>query len=366
MTGPLKGLRVVEIAGIGPGPFACMMLADHGAEVIRIDRADHRSVAWRGENIQDVLNRSRRRMTADLKTPEGLAIVRKLVATADVLIEGFRPGVMERLGLGPDDLIAINPKLVYGRMTGWGQTGPYAQAAGHDVNYVALSGLLHAIGRKDEPPVPPLNLVGDFGGGAMMLVFGVLAAVIHARQGGDGQVVDCSMSEGSALLGGLFHANQAQGVWQDERGSNLVDGGAHFYDVYETADGKYVSIAAIEPQFYALLRNKLGIADDPDFDDQMEESHWPALKPKVAAIFKQKTRDAWCAVLEHSDACFAPVLSLAEARTHPHNVARQVFVEVNGVPQPAPAPRYSKTLTDAPWFATEDSTDDILREIRDR
>ena len=363
MAGPLAGVRIVEIAGIGPGPFACMMLADHGAEVIRVERPNHRSAAFRGPGVQDVLNRSRRRIEIDLKKPQGVALVKKLVAHADGLVEGFRPGVMERLGLGPKALSALNPKLVYGRMTGWGQDGPYAAAAGHDINYIALSGVLHGIGRAGERPVPPLNLVGDFGGGAMMLAFGMVSAILHARATGEGQVVDASMTEGAALLGGLFHANQHQGVWQDERGANLIDGGAHFYDTYETKDGRYVSIGSIEPQFYAMLRDALGIADDPAFDAQMDQAGWPTLKERIQALFRLRTRDEWCAIMEHTDICFAPVLSLEEARAHPHNVARRSFVEVDGVPQPAPVPRYSRSGTQAPWYPHEHATDAVLAEL---
>ena len=363
MAGPLSGIRIVEIAGIGPGPFACMMLADHGADVIRIERPNHKSVANRGPGVQDILNRSRRRIAVDLKRPEGIALVKQLVAEADGLVEGFRPGVMERLGLGPDELLAINPKLVYGRMTGWGQDGPYAPTAGHDINYIALSGVLHGIGRPGERPVPPLNLIGDFGGGAMMLAFGMVSAILHARSTGEGQVVDAAMTEGAALLGGLFHANQAQGVWRDERGTNLVDGGAPFYDVYETSDGKYVSIGSIEPQFYALLRAELGVADDSAFDPQMDQTHWPALKERVAALIRQRTREEWCAAMEGTDICFAPVLSLEEARAHPHNVARQSFVTVDGVPQPAPVPRFSRTAAAQSWFAHEQATETVLGEL---
>lgn len=363
MAGPLSGLRIVEIAGIGPGPFACMMLADHGADVIRVERPNHKSVANRGPGVQDILNRSRRRIAVDLKRPEGIALVKELVAEADGLVEGFRPGVMERLGLGPDELLALSPRLVYGRMTGWGQDGPYAPAAGHDINYIALSGVLHGIGRPGERPVPPLNLIGDFGGGAMMLAFGMVSAILHARSTGEGQVVDAAMTEGAALLGGLFHANQAQGVWRDERGTNLVDGGAPFYDVYETRDGKYVSIGSIEPQFYALLRAELGVADDPAFDPQMDQAGWPALKERVAELIRQRTRDEWCAAMEGTDICFAPVLSLEEARAHRHNVARRSFVTVDGVPQPSPVPRFSRTAAAQPWFAHEPSTDAVLAEL---
>ncbi len=347
MPGPLAGLRIIEMAGIGPAPFACMMLADHGAEVITIVRP---GVAI-DEAASDILLRSRKVVTADLKVEVDVARVRALIATADGVVEGFRPGVMERLGLGPDALLAANPRLVYGRMTGWGQTGPYAQAAGHDINYIALAGALHAFGRAGEKPTPPINMIGDFGGGGMMLAFGMVSALLHAGKTGEGQVIDCAMTDGSALLMSMIHSYKAQGQWRDERGVNLLDTGAHFYDSYETADGKYVSIGAIEPQFYALLRDKLGLLDDQDFDAQMEAGQWATLSDKLADIFKSKTRDAWCAILEYSDVCFAPVLSLNEAPHHPHNVARATFITVDGVTQPAPAPRYSHTRLDVPKAA---------------
>ncbi|MGE4323714.1 MAG: CaiB/BaiF CoA transferase family protein [Sphingobium sp.] len=348
MAGPLQGIRIVEIAGIGPGPFACMMLADHGAEVIRVERPgalDGNGLS--GDPTKDVLMRSRTIVTADLKTPEGIAAVKALVATADGLVEGFRPGVMERLGLGPDVLLDVNPKLVYGRMTGWGQTGPYAQAAGHDINYIALSGALHAYGRKGEKPTPPINMVGDFGGGGMMLAFGMVSALLHARTTGTGQVIDCAMTDGSAVLMAMVWQFRAAGMWHDERGVNMLDTGAHFYDSYETKDGKYVSIGSIEPQFYRQLREKAGLTD-PAFDRQMDARQWPALSAEMEAVFKSRTRDEWCAAMEHSDVCFAPILSLEEAPVHPHNAERGTFVEADGVLQPAPAPRYSVTQPDAP------------------
>jgi alpha-methylacyl-CoA racemase len=337
MAGPLAGIRIIELAGIGPGPFCGMMLADHGAEVIRIDRpgtaADRR----------DPLLRSRTMMSLDLKSPDDIARLRDLVKTADGLIEGFRPGVMERLGLGPDVLLGDNPALVYGRMTGWGQGGPYAAAAGHDINYIALSGVLGALGRSGEKPTPPINLVGDFGGGAMMLAFGMVSALLGVKNGAPGQVVDCAMTDGSALLMSMMWGFRATGMWNDERGANLLDGGAPFYDTYETADGKFVAIGSIEPQFYALLRDKLGIASEPLFDAQFDRSQWPAQKKRLAAIFASKSRDEWCALMEGSDVCFAPVLDWAEVSAHPHNAARGTFIDVNGVTQPAPAPRYSAT-----------------------
>ncbi|MDB5679476.1 CaiB/BaiF CoA-transferase family protein [Sphingomonas bacterium] len=335
MAAPLTGIRVVELAGIGPGPFCGMMLADHGAEVIRIDRPGATL------NPRDPLLRGRAAMQLDLKSPGDIAKLRDLVKTADGLIEGFRPGVMERLGIGPDVLLGDNPKLVIGRMTGWGQDGPYAPAAGHDINYIALSGVLGAIGRAGEKPVPPINLIGDFGGGAMMLAFGMVSGLLAVRNGAPGQVIDCAMTDGSALLMGMMWGFRASGMWTDERGVNMLDGGAPFYDVYETADGGFVSIGSIEPQFYALLREKLGIDGDPLFDAQFDRAQWPAQKERLTAIFKSRTRDEWCAAMEGSDVCFAPVLSMAEAAAHPHNVARGTFIEQHGVMQPAPAPRFS-------------------------
>jgi alpha-methylacyl-CoA racemase len=342
MAGPLAGIRIVEFAGLGPGPFAAMMLADHGAEVIRIERPG--AVA----DPADPAARSRRSVTLDIRTEAGAAAARALCKTADGLIEGFRPGVMERLGLGPEVLLAANPKLVYGRMTGWGQDGPLAHAAGHDINYIAISGLLHTVGRAGEKPVPPINYAGDFGGGGMLLAFGMAAALVAVKMGGPGQVVDAAMTEGSSLLAGMLRWLGATGRWRDERGVNLLDGGAHFYDTYETADGKYVAIGAIEPQFYNLLLETLELADDPAFRVQLNPATWPALTARLAAIFRTKTRAEWCALMEGTDICFAPVLSLGEAPHHPHNVARGAFVEVGGMVQPAPAPRYSATPNDPP------------------
>jgi len=355
MAGPLHGIRIIEFAGIGPGPFCGMMLADHGAEVIRIDRPG--AMPMRG----DALARSRRSIVLDMKQPSALAVARALCASADGIIEGYRPGVMERLGLGPDVLLADNPKLVYGRMTGWGQFGPYAQSAGHDINYIALAGVLHTVGTAGEKPVPPVNYIGDFGGGAMMLAFGMVSALLGVKMGQPGQVIDCAMTDGAALLAAMSYTMLAQGINQDEAGVNLLDGGAHFYDTYETADGKYIALGAIEPQFYALFRKLAGLADDPDFDTQMSRAHWPALKAKVVALFKTKTRDEWCALMEMTDVCFAPVLSMNEAKAHPHNVARETFVEVDGWQQPAPAPRYSHTVTDLPHAAPKLGSDaDVL------
>lgn len=352
MSGPLSGIRIIEIAGIGPGPFCGMMLADHGAEVIRVDRPGGQALV--GDPASDLLNRSRLSVNIDLKKPEGIAAVRRLVASVDGLIEGFRPGVMERLGLGPDVLLADNPKLVYGRMTGWGQDGPYAQAAGHDLNYIALSGVLDACGRAGDKPTPPMNLIGDFGGGGMMLAFGMVAALLSARNTGTGQEVDCAMTDGSALLATMIWSLRATGRWNDVRGTNFLDTGAHFYDCYETADGKFISIAPVEPQFYADLIARLGLAEDSEFHVQNDPRRWPALKNKLDALFRTRTRDEWCAVLEHTDACFAPVLSMAEAPHHPHNQARQTFIEVDGITQPAPAPRYSHTPTARPAPLSQD------------
>jgi len=345
MSGPLKGLKVIEMVGIGPCPFAAMMLADMGADVIRIDRKPDPDAAnpypILGTKF-DVMARGRRSLALDLKDPRARQLVLDLIAKADVLVEGFRPGVMERLGLGPDACLDRNPRLVYGRVTGWGQTGPLAQAAGHDLNYVALSGMLHAMGRADSPPVPPLNLVGDFGGGAMMLAFGVMCAAWEAKSSGKGQVVDAAMTDGAALLGAMMYGMRAFGSWSDERGANLLDGGAPFYDCYACADGKFISIGAIEPQFYAQLLALSGV-EDPQFRKQWRQADWPELKRKFAALFATRTRSEWCALLEGTDVCFAPVLDMAEAPRHPHNAARATFVERDGVTQPAPAPRFSRT-----------------------
>jgi alpha-methylacyl-CoA racemase len=338
--GPLKGIRVVEIAGIGPGPFACMMLADLGADVIRLERP----TGPRGLDAipANVTNRSRRSVGIDLKNPEAIELVLRLVEGADALLEGFRPGVAERLGIGPDACLARNPRLVYGRMTGWGQDGPYAAMAGHDINYISLGGALAHFGRPGEKPVPPINTVGDFGGGGMLLAFGVVCALLEAKGSGQGQVVDASMVDGTATLMAMMHGMLAMGVWDIEKGTNVIDGGAHFYDAYETADGKYISIGSIEPQFYAELLRLTGLEGE-DLPHQMDRSQWPALSERLGAIFKQKTRDEWCALMEGTDVCFAPVLTMAEAPQHPHNRARGTFVEVAGVVQPAPSPRFSRT-----------------------
>ena len=346
MAGPLSGLRIIELAGIGPGPFAAMMLADHGAEVIRVDRPGARIDA------RDPLLRSRRVIGVDLKSAEGKALVRDLVKSADGLIEGFRPGVTERLGLGPDAMLTENPRLVYGRMTGWGQTGPYAQAAGHDINYIALAGALHTYGRAGEKPTPPINMVGDFGGGGMMLAFGMVSALLHAQKTGVGQVIDAAMTDGAAVLMSMIWGFRANGIWSDDRGTNLLDTGSHMYDTYETRDGKWISIGSLEPQFYAELRRLAGLAEDKDFDAQMDRGAWAPLKARLTDVFLARTRDEWCALMEMTDVCFAPVLSMAEAPAHPHNAARATFIEVGGVMQPAPAPRYSVTQCDVPVMTT--------------
>lgn len=337
MAGPLTGIRIIEFAGIGPGPFCGMMLADHGAEVIRIDRPGGRL------DPRDPLARNRKSIILDMKKPEAVAVARDLCRNAHGIIEGYRPGVMERLGLGPDVLVGDNPALIYGRMTGWGQYGPYAHAAGHDINYIALAGVLHTIGRAGEKPVPPVNYIGDFGGGGMMLAFGMVSALLHAARTGQGQVIDCAMTDGAALLSAMTWGFNAMGIWNDAAGTNMLDSGAHFYDTYTCADGKFISIGSIEPQFYALLRSATGLDADPDFDAQHDRGQWSALKDKLTALFATKTRDEWCEVMEHSDICFAPVLSLGEAPAHPHNAARQTFITVDGNTQPAPAPRYSAT-----------------------
>ena len=343
-TGALKGVRILELAGIGPGPFCGMMLADMGAEVVQIDRPGGSMVASIGHGV---LFRNRRNVAINLKSPQAAEVVLRMCEHADALFEGFRPGVAERLGVGPEACMARNERLVYGRMTGWGQTGPLAKAAGHDINYIALSGALHAIGRRDDKPTPPLNLVGDFGGGGMMLAFGIVCALFEAQKSGKGQVIDCSMVEGSAALMGFFYDMMAQGMQTDVRGVHMLDTGAHFYDTYETADGKYVSIGSIEPQFYMKLV-QLAELDMATFAAQLDPTKWPELKEVLAEVFKQKTRDEWCEIMEGTDVCFAPVLGLAEAPHHPHNVARESFIEVDGVMQPAPTPRLDRTPASTP------------------
>lgn len=339
MAGPLAGIRIVEIAGIGPGPFAAMVLADMGADVLRVDRIPERT---RGGKSKDVLNRGRPSAGVDLKHPRGVETVLALVERADALIEGFRPGVMERLGVGPDVCLVRNPRLVYGRITGWGQDGPLAETAGHDIDYIALAGALHGIGRAGATPVPPLNLVGDFGGGGMLLAFGIACALVERARSGKGQVVDAAMVDGAALLMAMFFGFRAAGGHSTERGTNLLDGGAPFYDTYETADGKPIAVGALEPKFYAELIERLGLAN-AGLPAQMDRAGWPVMRERFAAAFRAKTRDEWCARFEGSDACFAPVLDIEDAARHPHNLARGTFIEVDGILQPAPAPRFSRT-----------------------
>lgn len=355
--GTLTGVKVVEFAGIGPGPFCCMMLADMGAEVIRIDRADQVGRDLREPRTNTTL-RGRRNVALDLKKPDGVAVALELCEKADILIEGFRPGVMERLGLGPDIVQKRNPKLVYGRMTGWGQDGPIAHTAGHDINYIALSGALHAIGTK-ATPVPPLNLVGDYGGGALYMVVGVLAAYIEAQRSGKGQVVDTSMVEGAASLMTPTYGAHAAGQWVEEREANRLDGGCHHYGVYETKDGHHIAIGPNEPQFYALMLKELGL-DQETLPGQTDRKHWPEMRTRFASIFKTRTREEWVAQLEQKDVCFAPVLSMREAPNHPQNRARGSFIEVDGVLQPAPAPRFLRTpsaVSCGPAFAGQHSKD---------
>jgi alpha-methylacyl-CoA racemase len=360
--GPLAGIKVLEVAGIGPGPFCGMMLADMGAEVVRIDRAG--SVKGQDPNTPplDVLARGRQSVGVDLKQAEGIETVLRLVEQADVLIEGFRPGVMERLGLGPDVCLARNPKLIFARMTGWGQEGPMAQAAGHDINYIALAGALEPIGRAGEKPVPPLNLVGDFGGGGMLLAFGIAAALVEKATSGKGQVVDAAMVDGASTLMGFFHGMKAMGGHgPGGRGTNILDTGAHFYDTYETSDGKYISLGSIEPQFYAELLEKLGLTDE-ELPHQMDKSGWPQLKLRFEATFKTQTREHWCTLMEGTDICFAPVLSMDEAPNHPHLQHRKTFVEFHGLVQPAPSPRFSRTVAelDKPPAHAGQHTDAVL------
>ena len=343
MAGVLDGVTIIEMAGIGPAPFCGMMLADHGARVIRVDRAGAPDMKGR-----DVLSRNRERIEADLKSPEGIATVRALVAAADGIIEGLRPGVMERLGLGPDVLHADNAKLVYGRMTGWGQDGPLAQAAGHDINYISITGNLHGYGRPDQKPTPPTNAIGDFAGGGMMLAFGMVAGILNARATGNGQVIDCAMTDGASVIHAMQWGFRGLGAWEDSRGTNMLDTAAHFYDSYECADGKFVSIGSIEPQFYALLREKLGLTEDTAFDAQMDKAQWPILKSRLTDIFKSQTQRHWQSLMEGTDICFGAIQSMADALEHPHNVARGTFVKLDGLDQPGPAPRFLGTPAPAP------------------
>ena len=347
--GPLAGIRIIEIAGIGPGPFAAMMLADMGADVIRVERTQSVTGPAPDTAHWDVLLRGRRNIAIDLKSPDGVATLLELAQSADAIIEGFRPGVMERLGVGPEDCAKVNPKLVYGRMTGWGQDGPYAPLAGHDINYIALAGALAHFARAGEAPVPPLNMVGDFGGGGMFLAYGVVCALLEAKTSGKGQVVDAAMVDGAATLMSMFWAFKNIGMFDENApGTNLLDTGAHFYDVYRCKDGKYVSIGSIEKQFYAILLDKTGLIGDPRFANQMDKSQWPALKAAFTEIFATKTQAEWCQIMEGTDICFAPVLTMSESAKHPHNVARNTFIDIAGVTQPAPAPRYSRTSPSTP------------------
>ncbi len=358
--GPLKGIRVIEMAGIGPAPFCGMILADMGAEVISVDRI---SAAGRG-SVNEISNRGKKSISLDLKKKEGQEIVKKLIKTSDVLIEGFRPGVMEKNGLDPDTCFEINPKLIFGRMTGWGQYGPLANAAGHDINYISLSGVLGSIGEKSSPPPPPLNLIGDFGGGGMLLALGVCAALNTVHTSGKGQVIDAAMTEGSALLMSMIYGMKSSGFWNDSRESNLLDGAAHFYGCYECKDGKYVSIGSIEPQFYSLLREKMNL-DEDIFDNQMDKSLWADLKNSLMLKFKEKTQEEWCGIMEGTDICFAPVLSMEDAINHEHNQSRDSFINIEGVDQPAPAPKFSETISEVshPPLKIGESTKEIMSLI---
>ena len=358
--GPLKGLKIIEMAGIGPGPFCGMVLADLGAEIIRVDRA---SAIGTGSK-KEPSNRGKKSIAVDLKAKEGVEVVLKLVETADAIFEGFRPGVMERLGIGPEVCLARNDRIVFGRMTGWGQEGPLANAAGHDINYISLSGALAAIGRPGSPPVPPLNLIGDFGGGGMLLALGLVAALLESKESKQGQVVDAAMTDGSALLMTMIYSMQSSGMWKTTMGSNLLDGGSHFYDTYECKDGKFISIGSIEPQFYALLC-QIAELDEKVFSKQMSRDLWPEQKEEIKKIFLKKTRDEWCDLMEGTDVCFAPVLDMSEAPQHPHNKERKTFIDLEGVIQPAPAPRFSRTepeVVSSPSIVGE-HTNEVLSSI---
>jgi alpha-methylacyl-CoA racemase len=363
MSGPLSGYRIIELAGIGPAPMCAMLLSDMGADVLRIDRTVDAALGISMKTKYSLLNRGRRSAAFDLKRPEATAAILRLVEKADGLIEGFRPGVMERLGIGPDVCLTRNPRLVYGRMTGWGQEGPLAPAAGHDINYIALSGALHSIGRRGQAPVPPLNLIGDFGGGALYLALGVVAGLLEAQKSGKGQVIDAAMVDGAASLMTAIYGMHGAGIWTDNRGENVLDTGAHYYDVYETSDGKYVSIGSIEGKFYEELLEKSGLKNE-ELPRQNDRDTWPAMKDRVTALFKSKTRDEWCRIMEGSDICFAPVLSMSEAPKHPHNKLRATFVDDFGVTQPAPAPRFSRTPSaiQRPPANPGEHTEDALRD----
>ena len=357
--GPLTGIKVIEMAAIGPVPFCAMMLSDMGAEVIRIDRLSQKGSG----SSTNVLYRGRKSVAFDLKNSIALDSTLRLSDQADVILEGFRPGVMERLGLGPEVCLERNPKLIYGRMTGWGQSGPLSHAAGHDINYISIAGALGSMGYADRPPAPPLNLIGDFGGGAMYLLAGILAAIVERNSSGKGQVVDAAMTDGTASLLSPFYGLMAMGMWSTERYSNRLDGGAFYYGSYECSDGKYISLGSLEPQFYALLLEKCGITDET-FKEQSDQEAWPIKREKMEALFKTKTQQEWCGILEGTDVCFAPVLNLKEAPDHPHNKTRQTFVKVQGVTQPAPAPRFSRTQgkIQSPAALTGENTEEVLSD----
>ncbi len=358
--GPLKGIKILEFSGIGPGPYCGMLLADIGADVIRVGRKGSEGL----ENKFDIHNRSKRSITADLKDKDTINEILKLIDQVDVVFEGYRPGVMEKLGLGPDVCIERNPKLVYGRMTGWGQEGPMSNLAGHDINYISLSGALNSIGRKDSNPIPPLNLIGDYGGGGMHLAFGIVSGLIHALKTGEGQVVDSAMVDGSLSLMSFFYSLKEMGHWEDKRESNLLDGFAHFYDTYECSDNKYIAVGSIEPQFYSELLEKLQI-DDERFKDQHNKDLWPELKEKMTSIIKLKSRSEWVEIFSGSDACVSPVLSMEEAQAHPHNLEREAFISIDGFNQPNASPRYSKTKPEIKYNAKKVGVDldDICNEF---
>lgn len=359
MAGALAGIRIIELVGIGPAPFCGMMLADHGAEVIRVERLGAVSLP------NDPLARSKKSIAIDMKWPDGIKLLRSLIKSCDGLIEGYRPGVIERLGIGPDVLLSDNENLVIGRMTGWGQYGPYSQMAGHDINYIALSGALHTCGREGAKPTPPVNYLGDFGGGGMVLAFGMVAALLAVKNGAKGQVIDCAMTDGSALLTTMTHGFHNAGLWVDRHGANFLDTAAHFYDTYETKDMKFISIGSIEPQFYVQMRALTGFTDDKEFDAQRDAASWPKLKEKLTTIFKSKTQNEWCEIMENTDVCFAPVLSLTEAPKHPHNVARETFCTVNGHVWPSPAPRFSQTPAAKPVAPSNNgaNTNDLMAQL---
>jgi len=360
--GPLQGLRVVEFAGVGPGPFCCMMLSDMGAEVVRIDRTAPADLGIPLDPKFNLLGRGRQSVALDLKKQDDVVTAKQLIAKADALVEGFRPGVMEKLGLGPDECLKSNPRLVYGRMTGWGQNGPWANVVGHDINYIALNGVLNAIGETGRGPIPPLNLIGDYGGGGLYLAFGLVCALLEARTSGKGQVVDAAMIDGAASLAMSFFGQKAAGNFTNQRGSNILDGGAHFYSCYATRDDKYIAVGPVEGRFYQELIERLGLKDDLPAD-QYDRAAWPEGKRKLAALFKTKSRDEWCALLEGTDVCFAPVLDFDEAMDHPHNKERGLFVEVAGVRQPGPAPRFSRTkpAIQGPPSRPGQHTEEVLR-----